>query len=192
MSTELRQRAQVGPLVAITIRPARDTDLAAVSALLARTWHATYDAIYGAARVADITARWHAPENLARGLAANDGVFLVATDGERMLGTACAARTSGGAVKLDRLYVDPGVQGLGIGSRLLNACLEAFADSAAIELEVEPKNEQAIGFYRRHGFLEVGRTGDCSCSGDGIEALIMRRTARHDGAIRPAGRCCGD
>ena len=41
------------------VRTASERDLAKVSALLGETWHATYDALYGADKVSEITARWH-------------------------------------------------------------------------------------------------------------------------------------
>lgn len=161
--------------MAIEIRPATDDDLAAVSALLAETWHATYDGIYGRERVADITASWHAPEALAKGVAKPDHRFLVAVEGGRIAGTISIGKACGGGVTLDRLYVHPSAQGQGLGRKLLDAGLGAFPADAEVTLEVEPANASAILFYERNGFAVTGRTGDCSCSGDGIAALIMTR-----------------
>jgi ribosomal protein S18 acetylase RimI-like enzyme len=169
-----------------TIRHARMGDLPAVSALLAETWHATYDALYGPARVAALTRRWHAAEALAREVDAPDRRLLVAERAERIVGTA-SVRLTGDAVRLDRLYVLPEAQGHGLGAELLGAALGAFPDAARMSLEVEPANAGAIRFYERHGFRVTGRTADCAGTGDGIPAVMMSRE-RTDGYDTRAAR----
>ncbi len=58
----------------------------------------------------------------------------------------------------------------------LSANLRRSPGISSILLEVEPRNAGAIAFYRRHGFVDHGHTGDCGGSGDRIAALIMRRS----------------
>ncbi len=70
----------------VIIRPVATVDLAELSALLVETWHATYDALYGAARVTEITGRWHSVEALAAGLQRPKSIDLVAVE------RRCAAR----------------------------------------------------------------------------------------------------
>ncbi len=60
------------------VRTAGDRDLAAVRALLVETWHATYDAIYGAAKVTEITDQWHSIASLRTRLTRPNSEFLVA------------------------------------------------------------------------------------------------------------------
>lgn len=158
------------------IRPALVEDLPAVSSLLAETWHDTYDAPYGRARVDAITARWHNVDALARQVGRDDACFLVAVDdADQIVGTALIRRVDETYAMLDRLYVNPTAQGLGVGSALFDACLAAFADVAEIRLEVEPANANAIAFYERRGFTTTGRTEDCASTGDGIPAIVMSR-----------------
>jgi ribosomal protein S18 acetylase RimI-like enzyme len=159
----------------LAIRDAALADIPSVSALLAETWHATYDAIYGADRVAELTRRWHAADALASGLDRPDTCFLVAVDGGEIVGTLSVVSRADGVLDLKRLYVLPRVQGSGIGGQLLEAGLSAFPEAHTITLEVEPANGQAIRFYERKGFQVTGRTGDCSGSGDRIPALVMSR-----------------
>lgn len=52
------------------------------------------------------------------------------------------------------LFVDPDRQGGGIG-RLLVA--HAMSLKGALDLEVYARNQAALGFYRRLGFVETGR-----------------------------------
>lgn len=57
-------------------------------------------------------------------------------------------------VSVDRAY-----WGLGIGSALMNACIECAkkAGYEQIELEVVAENERAISIYEKAGFAEFGR-----------------------------------
>ena len=161
--------------MAIVVRAARHHDLAAVSALLGATWHATYDAIYGPDRVADITRRWHSVEALSRILDQARAAFLVAVEGEELLGTISISTDRNGASSLQCLYVAPGHQGRGIGSMLLDRGLSKFPMASRVSLEVEPANTKAMKFYERHGFAVTGATDECGCAGDRIKALVMTR-----------------
>lgn len=145
----------------LVIRPAIAADIAAASALLIDAWHATYDGIYGADKVDEISGRWHAVAMLLAQIGQTDTAFMIAEAGGRMLATSYAHRTADGAVMLDRLYVLPGAVGRGIGSALMTATMAAFPGAALVRLEVAPANARAIAFYRRHGFTKVGVVASC-------------------------------
>jgi len=55
--------------------------------------------------------------------------------------------------RLDALFVDPRHRGRGVGRTLVS-----FASSlhSVLETEVNAQNEQAVGFYRKLGFIETG------------------------------------
>ncbi len=57
---------------------------------------------------------------------------------------------------LEHLYVAPGAQGLGIGSRLLGWAKDASPDG--LELWVFERNVRATAFYEARGFSVVRRT----------------------------------
>ena len=63
-------------------------------------------------------------------------------------------------VQLERIYVDAGQHGGGVGSRLIAAAIDAAADYGAttIWLSVWQENLRAQKFYARHGFENVGET----------------------------------
>lgn len=119
----------------------------AVSQLLAATWHDTYDAIYGADKVAEINTGRHDPATLRARLDDAGSAFLVAETQGTLSGLAFARREG-------------------------DAVLGRFADARRIVLEVEPQNTLAIAFYERAGFVPVGRTEACAGI-DGISAIIM-------------------
>lgn len=171
------------------IRPATIADLPAVRDLLVATWHATYDAVYGAEEVSAITSRWHSIEALERQLGSENSAFLVAQASGALIATAYARAVDAQTAELSRLYVLPHQQGTGAGKALLLACARAFPKAKIMRLEVEPSNTRAIAFYARFGFIERARTA--TCGGDAVAAkaaLVMEaplpllRTARDDDA----------
>jgi len=167
----------------LTIRPAAPADVEEVHALLRETWRATYDPIIGPEKVREITARWHAPDALARSIADERGVFLVAERDGALAAMSFASPDGEGAVCLRQLYVRPGAQGGGIGRRLLEATLAPFGD-AETWLEVEARNERAIAFYARCGFGQAAPRASCGDRTD-LASLRMFRRPRPDLTLRP-------
>ncbi|MDF1601504.1 GNAT family N-acetyltransferase [Mesorhizobium sp. YIM 152430] len=158
------------------VRTASKRDLKAVQSLLAETWHATYDAIYGEARVDEIIAEWHSMAALEKRLEAPLSEFLVADDGTAVGGVAYAtAVDEGKTVMLHQLYVRPESQGRGIGGLLLDEIEGCFPDADKIRLEVEEANAKAVAFYLAQGFAKVGRTASCGRPDSGIPADIYER-----------------
>ncbi|MBB4954216.1 ribosomal protein S18 acetylase RimI-like enzyme [Agrobacterium vitis] len=159
------------------VRTASDRDLEKVRALLAETWHATYDSIYGVTKVEEIIGNWHSLPALKARLAKKGGEFLVADDGKRIggMGFAAMAENMAKTAMLHQLYVHPDVQRQGIGRDIFAELETCFPDAEVMRLEVEPKNAAAIAFYEAHGFVEVDRIQDCGAAGSGLEAIVMEK-----------------
>jgi len=158
------------------VRTASERDLETIKTLLAETWHATYDAIYGVERVNEITAEWHSLASLKARLTRPNSEFLVADDGKKIAGMAFAAATSNGKVLvLHQLYVHPGSQRAGIGRLLLDEVEQSFPEARTLRLEVEEANAGAIAFYGANGFVHVGATANCGADQSGIPALIFEK-----------------
>lgn len=159
------------------IRSASKADLPRVSALLGRSWHATYDALHGVEKVAALTARWHSVPALKERLARPDSEFVVADDGSRIGGMAYAAMDGSDrdVAVLHQLYVEPDLLGQGIGRDLFAEVETCFPAAKRMRLEVEPGNERAMRFYAGLGFNEVGWTGNCGGDQSGIPAVILEK-----------------
>jgi N-acetylglutamate synthase-like GNAT family acetyltransferase len=167
-------------------------DLDSVRALLVETWHDTYDEVYGAARVSEITDEWHSLEALSRGLDRPDQAFLVAETEGALAGTASATFGGDRLIVLNRLYVRPERQGRGVGTALLGACVAQFPQGRLVRLEVELGNAKGRAFYARRGFSEtklrtkIGGVGDavlCEkaiAAENGAAALVMRAARDSD------------
>lgn len=146
------------------VRTASSRDLDAIRALLVETWHDTYDAIYGAERVTEITDDWHSPSALKARLDRPGSEFLVADDGKTIAGMAFASTMEEGrVVMLYQLYVRPLMQGRGIGTLLIEEIETCFPQASRIRLEIEPANSRAMAFYKTRGYLEADEP-----AGDGV------------------------
>jgi ribosomal protein S18 acetylase RimI-like enzyme len=166
---------QAGSVSEVAIRPVGACDIEGVCAVLVATWHATYDGTLGSAKVDEITASWHSHNALTRQAEAADAVFLLAEDAGGVVGCGFARLLGAGELDLGHLYVLPGAQGRGIGTRLLARLLGAFPQAKSVRLEVEPRNARAIAFYQRAGFSVVGTGTDCCGRGSAIAHVVMER-----------------
>ena len=89
---------------------------------------------------------WHAElENMREVYLPLCDAILVWTDGEEGSPRGFLAFVGD---YLAALFVEPGSQGKGIGSRLMRAALRMHPD---LTLSVFKQNERAVAFYRRHG-----------------------------------------
>ena len=72
---------------------------------------------------------------------------------------AAPPEVRGNAVELERIYAAPEVVGRGVGAALMDACLThaRALGFGTVWLGVWESNEPAITFYRRHGFVAVGK-----------------------------------
>jgi len=93
--------------------------------------------------------------------------FLIARDGERIVGCAIGDR-QGGQARVINICVDPTARRLGIGTRLLRE-LENALSHGNIVLMVEESNTGAQSLYRNEGYKPVGTSRDYYGRGqDGI------------------------
>ena len=89
-------------------------------------------------------------------LALDDVTFLVARDGERIVGCGAMRRHDARLGEVKRMFVDPHARGLGLGARILGA-IEAEAVRQGLRrlaLETGIHQPEAIGLYRKAGFQE--------------------------------------
>ncbi|ASY62439.1 protein export cytoplasm protein SecA ATPase RNA helicase [Sinorhizobium sojae CCBAU 05684] len=159
------------------VRTASERDLVQVRALLAETWHATYDSFYGVDKVNELTARWHSIDALKARLQRKNAEFVVADNGREIAGMGFAAMSDRleKTTILHQLYVLPKYQRQGIGRDLFAELETCFPDAERMRVEVEPQNLHALAFYRAHGFTDVASTASCGDEHSGIPALILEK-----------------
>lgn len=145
-----------------TIRPIRPADDAAVAGII-RQVMTEYGAVGQGYSIQDpevdaMTANYPPPR--AR--------FWVIERGGRILGCGGIAPLAGGpdhTCELRKMYFLPEARGLGLGTRLMNLCLDAAREAGyrCCYLETLASMEGARHLYRKHGFTDL--TGPMGCTG---------------------------
>ncbi len=142
----------------LTIQPAEVEEVREIKQVLSETWIDAYRPFLPLEVIQKITSLWHNPETLAAEIENERVFFNVAKDEQgKVVGLVTAGRPSEEVVYIARLYVLPGHQRQGIGSRLMEACVAAFPGTETLRLEVEEQNEKGLSFYRKQGFREISR-----------------------------------
>lgn len=137
----------------LSFRPLDAADFPAVAALARVIWQATYKKIISQGQIDHMLAERYSEKSLKAYLDHPDHWFELALfDGE--ICAFCACDIYQGEYKLDKLYVHPSRQRMGIGGMLI---AHAAAHGRGLGhdemiLAVNKRNEQAIAAYRKHGF----------------------------------------
>ena len=138
----------------------------ALSGLASRTWSSAFGASVGADDEAAELADGRSEAYFRCALRTR--TILVAADDEgALLGYVQLGEVDipevedrPGDAALQRLYVDTGLQGRGLGRALLEAALRhpRLAGASRVFLTVWEQNERAVRLYERAGFRVVGTT----------------------------------
>jgi ribosomal protein S18 acetylase RimI-like enzyme len=89
----------------------------------------------------------------------NKGIFYVAEENKKIIGTLGVRRESEGIARLGRMYVTEEYRRRGIGQILLNIVLRFCKKEGYKEiiLSTHPPMKAAIEFYKKNGFKEYER-----------------------------------
>jgi ribosomal protein S18 acetylase RimI-like enzyme len=84
-------------------------------------------------------------------------LLVVVSEGGEIVGTAGVRRLEPGIGEIKRMWVRPAWQGLGLGRRLVDRCLEEARALGfrVIRLDTERNMKAALRLYRSRGFTEV-------------------------------------
>ncbi len=83
--------------------------------------------------------------------------FFVARNGDEVVGCCALVEAGDGTAEIKRMFVDPEARGLKVASKLMNA-LEGLAGEkqlTAVQLETGIYQPEAIGLYRKYGYIEI-------------------------------------
>ena len=147
------------------IRPAAAQDAGRLSEFAERVFDDVFGPLNDEGDMASYLSEAFSPEIQRAEITGKDSIVLLAERGGKLAGylhIAPAPRpdcVSGEpAFELKRLYVEPALQGLGIGRKLLDEGI-ARARAAGVRtlwLGVWENNTKAQAFYTREGFTRVG------------------------------------
>lgn len=103
--------------------------------------------------------------------------FLVARSAGAIVGCCALVEAGNGTAEIKRMFVDPQARGLKVASSLMNALEAIAADSqlTAIQLETGIYQPEAIGLYRKYGYVEIEPFG--SYLPDPLSIFMEKRLA---------------
>ncbi len=132
-------------------------DIGAVRKVARQTWADTYEGVIPEDVQQRFLGHAYSEGSLVRRMEA--GVFLVAVEDGEVVGFAdlSPAPAEPGAVELAAIYVLPGFQGRGVGTRLLQTALGRLPSTKKVRAEAERENLAARRFYEARGFAETSR-----------------------------------
>lgn len=149
----------------ITLRSATIEDADELAALGAKTFSDSFGTQNRPEDMADYLTVNFSPQILAQQLEDDRATFRVAERGGIAVGYTMLRQSAAPeflekseSVELVRIYVDRPLLGSGLGSRLMQDCLDQVQEQGfqTIWLGVWERNARAISFYKRWGFSIVG------------------------------------
>jgi ribosomal protein S18 acetylase RimI-like enzyme len=155
------------PRGTVTIRRATEADATLLSRLARRLFEETFGPMNDPADMRAYVSNAFSVEAERAALRDADcGVWIVEDATSSALGYAMMRRgsTAGSVVskrpaELERIYVDRGLHGLGVGDALMRTCVEHARGwhCDVLWLGVWEHNPRAIAFYQKAGFRVVGQ-----------------------------------
>src|SRR5688572_1705737 len=104
--------------------------------------------------------QFHDMDDIQQSYLENDGIFLVLTDNDQIIGTGAIRRIDDETCELKRLWLLFEYHGKGLGYRMIQE-LFAFAREKGyqrVRLETDPNYQsRALNLYKRLGFYEIPR-----------------------------------
>ncbi len=155
------------------IRRAEGAEVEVARELTNRSWISTYPPLIGEAETKEIISDRHSSERFIEQAGRVQDRFLVAVEGDAVVGHLYAFQKDG--MYVDRLHVDPAMKGRGVGRALLAHLENQLFANTRCWLDVLRGNEAAMLFYERVGYIKTGETDACGGLA-GIPAVIYEKT----------------
>lgn len=145
-----------------TIREAGEDDAAALALIGAATFLETFAGILDGAAIVAHCAAQHEESAYRAWLASGARAWLAeAQPGGAPIGFALVARpdldaAAEGDIELKRIYSLSRFHGSGLGAALMREAVAAAEGHHRLLLGVYARNERALAFYRKQGFVDIG------------------------------------
>ena len=138
----------------VMIRVAGTSDIPKLRELAQTIWRACYPRIISAEQIEFMLGWMYCEEEIRRQIENGVTWELIETKEGGPVGFLSYHSEPDGRVKLEKLYVLPTMQGMGIGSCALAHVLEQAKrmGATAVWMQVNKKNQQAVAAYRKAGF----------------------------------------
>lgn len=151
-----------------TIEPARAGDAEALSRFAAQAFTDTFAHLYDPADLTAFLATWNPSERIRAQIADPGWAIRVARGPDGAIAGFAKMgpvdfdlppdQPAEGATELHQLYVGEAAKGTGLAAALMQWAIGWARERGSIlYLSVFIENHRAQAFYRRHGFVDVGR-----------------------------------
>lgn len=127
----------------IQIRISTSADLPALVAI----WHRSVQATHDFLREQDFQ---EIETSVSEKYLPNTDVWVAVDEYDRPIGFMGLSQAH-----INTLFIEPELRGKGIGRMLI---VHAEHVSGSLTVDVNEQNQQAVGFYKRMGFIETGRS----------------------------------
>jgi len=161
----------------LKIRRANIEDINEIKLLANDIWPKVYDYMISAEQIQYMLNLFYTPESLNRQMVEQHHIFFLAKIDNKSVGFASVGKLEEGVFKLHKLYVQPELQGKGVGKALIKVVFdEAVANGGKrLQLNVN-KNNKSIAFYQSMQFSITGEQNIDIGSGYFMDDYIMERT----------------
>ncbi len=160
----------------IEIRPVTPPDIPAIALLAREIWQATYPGIITQEQIDFMLEQRYGHERLYDDLEdLHKWLDQAFHEGQRV-GFAFSEIYKG-EFKLDKLYIHPGVQRRGVGGLLIEHVAERAKKQGhpCVILQVNKRNDKAIGSYKKYGFSVRSTTRDDIGHGYVMDDFVMEK-----------------
>src|SRR6478752_143015 len=160
----------------LKIRPANLEDINIIGLLAHEIWPKVYDYMISPEQIQYMLNMFYTPESLNSQMVEQHHIFFLAEFNNKPVGFASVGKLDEEVFKLHKLYVQPELQGKGIGKFLVEAVLDETVEKGGkrIQLNVN-RNNKSITFYQNLGFSITGEQNIDIGSGYFMNDFIMER-----------------
>lgn len=158
----------------MNVRDATEEDIEAIRAVARAAWEEDYPGALSRETIEEGVAHWYGDAVVAMELSNPGTEFLVAVDGESVIGFA-HANEAGPVGTILRLHVHPKHRDGNVPEQLFEAVESALdATGESLRATALTANDHMIGFYEDRGFERQG-SEQTTIVGDQYEEAILER-----------------
>ena len=176
-----------GPI--LEVKAAGRDELWQVRELAIRIFPPTYKDIVEQEQIDYMMDIFYTPENLVKQFEGGQNFLILYHDGEAAGYASYTRLNATGDYKLNKIYMDRNLQGIGLGRKLLKDVITRLKASGGKTLQLNVnRHNKAVGFYRNMGFIV--RKEELLDIGHGyfMDDYVMELNISPDPLISPSGK----
>jgi GNAT superfamily N-acetyltransferase len=123
-----------------------------IASIAGKIWRVHYPPIIGAEQVEYMLLNMHSPAKVKEQMEKGQ-TFCFILDGDKAIGYTSWSKPAEGELFIHKFYIEPSLQGQGIGTKVFAEILELNPGTTTIRLTVNRMNYKSINFYYKVGFV---------------------------------------